>query len=154
MTPTATMPSQPSEEPMSEETTAGVPAIAGASELFGRPSVRRFKSLDPLPVKGVVCRIRSLTEREVSDYQTQVVSSSGTGMKKDKLRSASRRLISKCLVNDAGQPFVSGKHLAEMAEWDYADIGFLYEECAKHVGLNTDDIENLVKNSEETHVED
>jgi hypothetical protein len=142
---------------MSEETTevAVQPqsSVAGADQLFGSPSVRRFKTLDPLPVKGAVCRIRSLTEREVSDYQTEVVSSNGTGMKKDKLRSASRRLISKCLVNDAGQPFVSGKHIAEMREWDYADIGFLYEECAKHVGLNTDDIESLVKNSEETHVD-
>jgi len=145
---------------MSEETTktdtaaVASTAIAGPGDLFGKQAVRRFKILDPLPVKGVVCRIRSLTEREVSDYQTQVVSSSGSGMRKDKLRSASRRLISKCLVDQAGQPFVSGKQIAEMAEWDYADVGFLYEECAKHVGLNTDDIESLVKNSEETHAED
>ena len=138
---------------MSEETTEDrvvEPDIAGAAQMFGKPSVRRFKDLDPLPVRGLVCRIRSLTEREVSSYQTEVISSSGTGMRKDKLRSAERRLISKSLVDGSGQPYVTGKHLVEMAEWDYADIGFLYTEIAKHVGLNKDDIENLVKNSEKT----
>lgn len=143
---------------MSEETTVD-PAdkpqvIAGAADLFGKPSVRRFKTLDPLPVMGCVCRIRSLTEREVSEYQTEVISSSGTGMRKDKLRSAERRLISKALVDATDQPYVTGKHLREMAEWDYADVGFLYTEVAKHVGLNKDDIDNLVKNSEKTPVDD
>lgn len=132
-----------------------VPAIAGASELFdGAPPVRRYETLECLPVRGLVCRIRSLTEREVSDYQSQVLASSGTGMRKDKLRSASRRLISQCLVDGDNHRFVTKAQLKAMEEWDYADIGFLYEACAKHVGLNTDDIENLVKKSEDVHVED
>lgn len=141
---------------MSEETTEApvVPqAIAVAADLFGKPSPRRFKTLDPLPIKGLVCRIRSLTERQVSEYQTDVISDSGTGMKKDKLRSAERRLISKALVGPDGQPFVSGTHLKEMEDWDYADVNFLYTEIVKHVGLNRDDIANLVKNSEEIHAD-
>lgn len=140
---------------MSDETTevtAQPQAIAGAAEMFGSAPVRRFKTLDPLPVRGLVCKIRSLFEQEVSDYQIAVHKSSGSGMRMDKLRSAERRLIKAALVDDNNQPYVTNTHLAEMAKWDYADINFLYTEITRHVGLNKDDIENLVKNSEETPV--
>lgn len=138
---------------MSEETTdvALEPqAIAGAEQMFGGAPVRRFKTLDPLPVRGLVCRIQSLFEQEVSDYQVAVHKSSGSGMRMDKLRSAERRLIKAALVDANNQPYVANSHLIEMAKWDYADINFLYTEIAKHVGLNKDDISDLVKNSEET----
>lgn len=141
---------------MSEETTdvAVEPQeIAGAEQMFGSAPVRRFKNLDPLPVRGLVCRIQSLFEQEVSDYQIAVHKSSGSGMRMDKLRSAERRLIKAALVDKNNQPYVTNSHLAEMAKWDYADINFLYTEITKHVGLSKDDISDLVKNSEETPVD-
>lgn len=142
---------------MSEETTdvaVETKTIAGAEQMFGSAPVRRFKTLDTLPVRGLVCRIQSLYEQEVSDYQIAVHKSSGSGMRMDKLRSAERRLIKAALVDANGQPYVTNAHLAEMAKWDYADINFLYTAITEHVGLSKGDIEGLIKNSEETHADD
>ena len=126
--------------------------FAVAADLFGKTSPRRYKVLDPLPVRGVRCRIRSLTEREVSEYQSQTIAKKGDGLRTDRLKDANRRLITLCLVDGDGNPFVTPAMQQELADWDAADTGFLYDECAKHCGLNRSDIEDLVKNSEAAHV--
>ena len=126
--------------------------LATADQLFGTPCPRRFRVIDPLPVKGLRCRIRSLTEREVSEYQSQTVAAKGNGLRKDKLRDASRRLIALCLVDAEGNTFTTPSHVEAIADWDAADAAYLYEECAIHVGIKTADIEDLVKNSEATTV--
>lgn len=125
------------------------PKIA-TSELFGAPSPRRYKIVGPLPVRGCHVRIQSLTEAESQDYQLQVLKTSGGGFRQDRLRDANRRLIGKCLVNEEGNQFVTEAQLREMAAWDNMDTTFLYDECAKHAGINKSDIEDLVKNSEGT----
>lgn len=125
-------------------------AIATAADLFGKPRPRRYKLVGPLPVLGVTVRIRSLTEREVSGYQMQVLQTSGSGFRKDRLLDANRRLIALCLVDANGNTFVSDAQRAEMADWDNADTAYLYDECAKHAGINKQELEDLVKNSETT----
>ena len=122
--------------------------IAGMADLFGGPIKRRFKTLEPLPVKRVCCRIRSLTERELSDYQAEVIAKKGDGLREDKLKDANRRLISLCLVDGDGNTFINEEMRNEMANWDAADTTYLYDECAKFVGIKQGHIEDLVKNSE------
>jgi len=125
--------------------------FAVAADLFGKGTKpRRYKVTDPLPVQGVKVRIRSLTEREVSEYQAQTIAKKGDGLRTDRLKDANRRLIALCLVDGDGNPYVTPAMQTEMADWDAADTGFLYDECAKHCGLNKSDIEDLVKNSEAT----
>ena len=132
--------------------------IAEATALFGAPSPRRFKIIGPLPVRGqpdgLYVRIRSLTEREVSGYQSVLVAKKGDGLRTDRLKDANRRLIALCLVDGDGNPYVTLAMQSQMADWDAADTGFLYDECANHCGLNKSDIEDLVKNSEGITVAD
>lgn len=124
------------------------PTIATASDLFCSPLRRRYSVVGPLPVMGCHCRIRSLTEREMSSYQSAIFQSSG--MKKARLEDAGRRLIALCLVDDQGNPICTPEHVATMADWDAADSHFLYNACAAHCGIKAEEIEDLVKNCEAT----
>lgn len=127
--------------------------FAVAADLFGKGTCpRRYKVTDPLPVRGVKVRIRSLTEREVSEYQSATIAKKGDGLRTDRLKDANRRLIALCLVDGDGNPYVTPAMQSEMSDWDAADTSFLYDACAQHCGLNKSDIEDLVKNSEATPV--
>lgn len=129
--------------------------IASADQLreIGLKPTRRYKTLDPMPVCGVRVRIQSLTELETQQYQSEVWSSRGTGVKKSRMEDASRRLLVRCLVDRAGNRLFGPKDTYVFDNYDGADTGFLYEECANHCGLSRDDIESLVKNSSETTVD-
>lgn len=122
--------------------------LATAEQLMAATGKRRFKELS-LPTSGLRVRIRSLTERELSRYQSATIASSGTGLKRSKLEDASRRLILLCLVDHDGNQLLGNDDLLKLADWDAADTSFLYDECAKHCGINRSDIEDLVKNSDE-----
>lgn len=121
------------------------PLLTGVDDLFA-PAKRRYKTLT-LPVAGHVVRIQSLTEREVSAFQAASLSKDGTGLKKSRVEDANRRFITLCLVDPAGNRILNEGHMARMADWDSADTQFLYQECASHAGLKTDDLDALVKNS-------
>jgi hypothetical protein len=126
--------------------------IATADDLFGKPRCRRYTITDPLPIAGYRVRLRSVTEREFADYQLAVMKSSGKGFREERMRDATRRLIQLCVVDSSGNQIISDAQRTEMGEWDAADTAFLYGECVKHCGIDKDDIEGLVKNSEKTPV--
>lgn len=124
--------------------------LATIEQLFGGPSPRRFAVVGPLPVKGCHVRIRSLRDDEISDYTMSVAMASGV-MKQQRMLDANARLICLCLVDGDGHPFANGKEFIKQVlhDWDSADTLFLYEECARHVGLRKGDIESLAKNSDD-----
>lgn len=123
--------------------------LANADQLFGKKLQRRHETLT-LPISGNKVRIRSLSERELSAYQAATVSANGTGLRRNRLEDANRRLIVLCLVDGAGNRICNDNHVRKMENWDAADTSYLYEQCAEHVGVRTEDIEDLVKNSEST----
>ena len=125
--------------------------LAGERDLFGKRLLRRHKVVE-LPVSGHRVRIQSITERELSAFQTATIASGGTGLRKSRLEDANRRFIVLCLVDDAGNRILNTSHIGKLADWDAADTSFLYNECASHCGISREDIEDLVKNSEETLV--
>lgn len=127
--------------------------LASVEQLFSGKLKRRYKVVE-LPVSEHKVRIQSLSESEVSEYQAATVASSGMGLRRERLKDSNRRLIVLCLVDQAGNRILGKSHIAKLAEWDGADAGFLYNECVTHCGLNRDDIEDLVKNSEGTIVVD
>jgi hypothetical protein len=129
------------------------PNLASADELFSGNLKRRHK-LVTLPVNGGQVRIQSLSEGEVSRWQTATIAASGKGVKKARLEDATGRLLVLCMVDQAGNRILGESHIARFAEeWDSADTGHLYSECAAHCGIEKDEIEDLVKNSETIHVD-
>ena len=122
-------------------------ALATTDQLIGAGGRRRYRR-ETLPISGLLVRIQSLTERELSQYQSAVIASSGAKLQRARLEDASRRLIVRCLVDEAGNRLLADSHVGRLADWDAADTAYLYEACAAHVGVNRTDIEDLVKNSD------
>lgn len=114
---------------------------------------RRFDYVD-LPIRGLRMRVRSLFESELSDYQAALSAARDEGEYHKRLKSANRRFIALCLVNDDGNPIANLKEVGKLSFLDGADSTHLYTECAKHVGIRTQDLDALVgeaeKNSDET----
>lgn len=123
--------------------------IATAEDLFAAGGKRRF-DIVVLPVSGLRVRIRSLFERELSNYQAKIQSSRGEQERQNRLAAANRQYIALCVVDGDGNPILDPKQVGRIAEWDSADSSFLYEACAKHCGTTTDDLDSLIKNSDET----
>lgn len=123
---------------------------ATREQLFDASSgKRRFADVE-LPVSGLKVRIRSLMESELSDYQLAAVQTStrGVQVRDERMRDANRRFIAACLVDKDGRLLLDKGEYNKLAGMDSVDSQHLYNECAKHTGVNRDDIEALVKNSE------
>jgi len=116
--------------------------------LFGAGPKRRFKTVT-LPVSGHTLRIQSLTEKDYSDYQASFLDKQGKPVV-SRLKQANRVFISMCVVDDDGNRLITPDYVSRLEEWDAADTNVLYNECSRHAGISTDDIEGLVKNLEET----
>lgn len=125
---------------MSEQQLATAEQIRNA----GR-GVRRFKDGIVLPVSGLVCRIRSLTKKELSEYSLAVLDARGKP-KPLRIRDAENRLFVLCLVDADGNPLLAPADADLFNDWDSADTQALYNECFAWVGLGRDDMESLVKN--------
>ena len=123
--------------------------LATFEQLVASGGKRRFDYVT-VPTSGLKFRIRSLTERELSSYQSVIQSARDDKSRQVRLAAANRRFIALCLVDHEGNPIVPPDELGKLAELDAADSSHLYDECARHCGINTQDLEALVKNSEET----
>lgn len=128
-------------------TTKTTTELATFDQLVASGGKRRFKRVT-LPVSGLDVRIRSLMERELSEYQAGVQSARDEKQRQKRMKAANRRFIALCLVDDDGNTIVTDA--SKLTELDAADSSFLYDECATHCGINRQDIEDLVGNSEET----
>ncbi len=115
--------------------------------LFGAPIKRRYRTVE-LPVSGHHLRIQSITEQEFSNYQDASMSKKGDRLIASKLRDANRRFMALCMVDTDGNRILSTKDSGKLADWDAGDSQYLYNECATHCKINSDDIEDAVKNSE------
>jgi hypothetical protein len=124
---------------------------ASEAELFDEKAKRRYDVVQ-LPTNGKRIRIQSLMEQELAVYQGILASTpTGTASFRNRLADAARRLIVLCAVDGAGNRILNKSHVARMGtEWDAADVQTLFDRCVQHVGIRTGDIEELVKNSEET----
>ncbi len=124
-------------------------SIATFEELIAGGGKRRFRTVD-LPVAGVTVRIRSMLERELSAYHARINSAKDDKQLQSRLMMANRQFISLCLVDADGNTIVPTDETGRLSDMDAADTSHLYKECARHCGINTQDIEDLVKNSDKT----
>ena len=116
---------------------------------------RRYIDVE-LPEVGLVVRIQSLSEKEKSEYETQLVAKSGKGIIRDRLQDATRRLIALCMVDEKNERIFSRSKLDldKISEIDSFVSSRIYEACQEHCGFNRNDIETTVGNSERITVED
>jgi len=112
---------------------------------------RRYVVVGPLPVRGGMVRLQSLTEQEASTYDAakfvkgEIVPA--------RLLDMNCRFIVACAVDQAGNRLLSPSDVpVMMAKWDRADIEYLYGEARNHVTAKQRPIEDLEKNSAGTPV--
>ncbi len=144
---------------MSEETqvveTQNTNGLATADELCGGGLKRRFCE-KTLPFKGCKVRIRSLSEGEMGSYQdklSRVGRQGGVEIIPGALKTANRRLIVLCLVDEQGNTILRNNHVGAMADWDAADVNYLYTACCEHCGVSREDLDQIVKNSAEAPID-
>lgn len=125
------------------------------SAFFAAGSARRFAPLKwPEFVSHLpAAQLRSLTERERSEYERKMLDKKGN-VDGDKLLVAKCRLIIMCVVDQNGEPVFREAQIQELMDTDSALTNHLYSQCKKHCGFDEDDIERLVGNSESTTVDD
>ena len=90
-------------------------------------------------------RIRSLTERERSEYEAGFLDRSGKA-RTSKLVEAKVRLIVLCLCNAEGLQLLSDGDAAGLGGIDSTVSNKLFDECQTHCGFSEADVEDLVKN--------
>jgi hypothetical protein len=123
-------------------------ALATKEQLLSFGRNRRFLEED-VPGLGRV-RFRSLTERERSEYELSIYTSTGKPSP-ERMLSARLRLLAATLCDHEGNLlFGSGDELLQVAGNDGRGWNDLYELAAKHVGIKSGETEDLVKKSETT----
>jgi hypothetical protein len=114
-------------------------------DTFLRPAKRRFAHVD-LP-DGQRVRIRSLTEREKSEFEADILTTKGVPSR-NRIADANRRLIVLTLVDENGDLLLQPGDVASLEQLDGAVTGYLADEIGRHCGFAGSDIEGLVKNSQ------
>ena len=105
---------------------------------------RRYQEF-MVPNFGTV-RIRSLTERERSNYEAEMLDSKGN-TRKVKLIQARRRLIALTVVDSTGELLLNQPDdVKGLEDQDGSITDAIFEQAMLHCGIKENDIEVLVKN--------
>lgn len=117
-----------------------------AAELTA-PIKRRFHEFD-VSLNGVTkrVRIRSLTERERSEYELSGTDASGK-WKRDRAVAMKVSLIALCVVDGEGNQVLSTSDATKLLEQDGSVTGLIYDECVRHTGVDALSVDATAKNS-------
>ena len=114
----------------------------GRSELLA-PAERKFKTVVTPLGAG---RMRSVTERERSQFESDTLDKSGK-LSKRSLLTVKPRLIIMCAVDDNGELLFTSADTERLLEMDSITANLLSDEAQKLCGITETDIEELEKNS-------
>lgn len=105
---------------------------------------RRFKDF---PVEGLPgnVRIRSLTEREKSEYEATFLDKKGE-LSRDKLRTARRRLVILTVVDATGNPLLTEADLDALEGIDGNITSAIQAQAQVHCGIGAAQLEEARKN--------
>lgn len=130
---------------MSKETTI---KIGNRADLLGMTE-RRYATVS-FPERNMQFRIRSLSELERSDFETQTLRRDGD-IELELVKQSKRHLVALCVVDEVGKTLLNYPDDVEaLKPIDGMVTGRLYDACRKHCGFEREDIEDLVKNSART----
>lgn len=108
-----------------------------------KPAQRRFANFRLSD--GREFRVRSLTEKERSEWELASVDKRGQPQR-DRLISARRRLILATLVDGNGDLLMKLDDEAALADLDGRTAEEIYKAAAAHCGISDSDVETLTKN--------
>lgn len=132
----------PAPAPDTSSETADATPLVDRQQLLGS-TLRRF-AVYKIPHLGAV-RVRSLTERERSIYETETLNDEGDGADRDRLEDARRRLICACVVDAEGNTLLKPGDVNALADIDGAISGALFDVCREHCGFQKGDVDRLAE---------
>ena len=101
-------------------------------KLFANLVKRRFKDVD---IAGFgKARIRSLTAREKTRYDSEAINNKG-GINTKALLTANARLIVACVVDHEGNQVFTDADIEALLDRDASVIEEVASECGKHCGV-------------------
>lgn len=118
------------------------------AEFLGRTN-RRYQSVDC--GGGLVMIVRSLNERERSEYEVVTMATEKDKKSTERLRTAKRRLIvASAVTEEGGDLLFRVDDVDALQEVDALQVNLLFDACVKLNGFADTDIEDLIKNSAPT----
>jgi len=123
---------------------------------------RRYVQV-PLP-DGSSVRIQSLSEKELAEFEAEVISTPKpkrdravdrmVDVRRERMIDSRRRLIAICLVDAEGKRIFtsSNRDLDAIGQLDAAITNIIADACRAHIGADEDYFKELAKNSEQIHV--
>lgn len=108
---------------------------------------RRFRDVT-IPETGDTFRLRSLSDRERSKYETDTLTKSGK-VNTHRVEDSKRRLLVLTLVDAEGNRLFRDNETDQLADVDGLLIGRLFDAAREHCGFEEGDVEELAKNSVE-----
>ena len=115
----------------------------GRSELLA-PAERMFQPVNT-PVGAV--RLRSVTERERSQFEADTLDKTGK-LSKRGMMTVKPRLIVMCVVDEKGEPLFTSADVDRLLDMDSVTCNLISDAAQKLAGITESDLEELEKNCE------
>lgn len=119
------------------------PTFADRSALL-QEAPRRFTEFK-LPVRGLMIRLRSLTELEKSRYERAIFDMKGNRIRA-RLDDSKARLIALCAVDAQGRTLFTEADVPAISAWDSAESSALFDFLWEFLGFEKQPAEDLAKN--------
>ena len=130
------------------------PVLLSREALLKKTINRRYQTID-LPTGGSV-RIRSITEKERSEYEVAMLKFGGKrkneqgkmDINQKALQTARLRLIVLCLVDDKDNRMFNDDEISLLQSMDSADAKVIGDACDAMLNANSEYFEELMGNSD------
>lgn len=116
--------------------------MSTAAEFLSAASKRRYVPLQLPSEWQLDGYVRSLTEKERSDYEASLLDNRQR-VSRSKLKEAKARLIVLSVVDSEHNPVFSPEHLPGLMRADSKLIDTVYAQVTKHIGFDADELNEL-----------
>lgn len=121
--------------------------MSTAADFLGTEHKRRYAPLRGLDDWGLSGFVRSLTEKERSDYESGILDKRHK-VDRNKLKQAKARLVVLAVVDDEHEPVFTTDHVSRLMSCDSKLIEALYTQVTDHIGFDADELVELAVGNE------
>lgn len=112
---------------------------SSAADVLNATAKRRIDPVKGLEPWGLTLYMRSLTEREKSEYEYSLLDPETGAIIPGKIKQARASLITLVVCDEDGQPIFSADQAKALMARDGKLVGLLNQACREHVGLSKEE---------------
>lgn len=110
-----------------------------AADVLNATSARRISPVKGLEPWGLTLFMRSMTEREKSEYEYSLIDAETGQVIPGKLKQARASLITKVVCDEDGKAIFTDDQVKALMGRDGKLVGLLNQQCREHVGLSKEE---------------